>query len=162
MKNPELVKRLERIKRKQEQKEYDKMVYNVDNSVRLSCIILYVHVYSNVHAYSSSSLQKQLLEKTRLGLEGMATTNIVTVFIIVLIILTPVQATSRQLWVVINFLLTVIGAFVFGFCAAGAVGFDLPGVSVVLHLYHNTFSVSLSLSPVSLLYVAVWLLRTII
>ena len=31
--NPGLVKRLEKIKRKQEQKEYDRMVRNVDNSV---------------------------------------------------------------------------------------------------------------------------------
>ena len=31
--NPELVKRLEKIKREQEQKEYDQMVSNIDNSV---------------------------------------------------------------------------------------------------------------------------------
>ena len=38
--NPELVKRLEKIKREQEQKEYDKMVANIDNSVSSyrSCI----------------------------------------------------------------------------------------------------------------------------
>ena len=32
--NPELVKRLERIKREQEQKQYDEMVSDIDNSVR--------------------------------------------------------------------------------------------------------------------------------
>ena len=48
--------------------------------------------------------------------------------------LPSVQATSKQLWTVVNFLLTVIGAFVFGFCAANAVGFELPGVSTTLLL----------------------------
>lgn len=41
-----------------------------------------------------------------------------------------VQATSRQLWTVVNFLLTVVGAFVFAFFAAGAAGFTLPTVRV--------------------------------
>lgn len=41
----------------------------------------------------------------------------------------PVQATSKQLWTVFNFLVTVIGSFAFGFCAARAVGYELPGVS---------------------------------
>jgi uncharacterized membrane protein len=37
-----------------------------------------------------------------------------------------VQATSRQLWTVVNFIVTVVGAFMFAFCAAGAVGYSLP------------------------------------
>ena len=43
--NPELVKRLERIKREQEQKQYDEMVSDIDNSVRnvpqLQCVVVY-------------------------------------------------------------------------------------------------------------------------
>jgi len=40
-----------------------------------------------------------------------------------------VQSTNRQLWVVVNFLLTVVGAFTFGYFAAHFAGFDIPGVS---------------------------------
>ncbi len=40
-----------------------------------------------------------------------------------------VQATSRQLWAVVNLLLTVVGSFVFGYFAAYYAAFDVPAVS---------------------------------
>ena len=40
-----------------------------------------------------------------------------------------VQSTSRQLWTVVNFFVTVIGAFTFGYFAAHFAGLDVPAVS---------------------------------
>lgn len=63
-------------------------------------------------------------------------------------VVVSVQATSRQLWTVVNFLLTVVGAFVFAFFAAGAAGFTLPAVRVfeTLALSVCVLLVALSLS----------------
>lgn len=45
------------------------------------------------------------------------------------IVYSPVQATSRQMWTVINFFLTVVGGFMFGFFVAYYAGFGIPAVS---------------------------------
>lgn len=40
-----------------------------------------------------------------------------------------VQATSKQIWAVVNFALTVVGGFVFGFFVSYYAGFTIPLVT---------------------------------
>ena len=44
------------------------------------------------------------------------------------LILSLVKAINRQLWMVVNFFLTVVGIFVFGYYAAYFAGFSSTGV----------------------------------
>lgn len=46
-----------------------------------------------------------------------------------------VQSTSRQLWAVVNFFITVIGGFTFGYFAAHFAGFDVPVVCFCIMIY---------------------------
>ena len=46
-----------------------------------------------------------------------------------LVFLNAVQSANRQLWVVVNYLLTIVGAFTFGYFVGHFAGFDIPGVS---------------------------------
>lgn len=90
--NAELVARLERVKAMTDNKEYKRMVKNVDVS------------RSNSEFYS-------------LGLE--------------------VQAANKQIWALLNFLLTVVGSFVFGFFVGYYAGYSTP-VCVCVGLIFGT------------------------
>ena len=46
-----------------------------------------------------------------------------------LVFLNAVQSANRQLWVVVNYLLTIVGAFTFGYFVGHFASFDIPGVS---------------------------------
>ena len=52
--------------------------------------------------------------------------------------LLAVQSADRQVWAMLNFLVTVVGAFVFGYCAGYFAGYSMPTVSLgVFFLYNN-------------------------
>ena len=84
-KSPELVARLNEIRTRVENNEYQKMVGGIQ-----------------------AKTQAQNAENLRLDM----------------------QATHRQLWVVVNFFLTVIGSFVFGFYAAYFAGMSATGCTL--------------------------------
>lgn len=41
-----------------------------------------------------------------------------------------VSSVSRQMWAMVNFLLTVVGSFIFGYCAAYFANMDITVVSL--------------------------------
>jgi NhaP-type Na+/H+ or K+/H+ antiporter len=51
-----------------------------------------------------------------------------------------VQATSRQIWAMVNFLVTVVGGFVFGYFVAYFADYSIPVVSAWDHLIHVPIS----------------------
>ena len=54
-----------------------------------------------------------------------------------LVFLNAVQSANRQLWVVVNYLLTIVGAFTFGYFVGHFASFDIPGVSWFWNIFSN-------------------------